>query len=271
MVLRLATLSIATALTITLSGCGGGGANTFDQTSNQPHQENQTVEFSYWGKTGPTYWGTLKPEWHMCAKGLTLTPVDPTQAHQSPIDFTQNATPTDPDFILDADRAIPFEIENNGHTIEAVAKSDEDTLTIGDKLYTLKQFHFHAYSEHTQNNHPAAMEAHFVFKAQDGSLAVLGVFVDRDENGEENEELAKVFTAPLPAEHQKGEELAINITNIIPQNSTVYHYIGSLTTPPCSEGVEWNVFTKHIKLSEPKLVKFTKLYHNNFRPITGHW
>ena len=115
------------------------------------------------------------------------------------------------------------------------------------------------------------METHFVFKANDGALAVIGVFVDRNvTSSNENSELAKVFDTTLPDAEQSGDEVTINVAKILPAGK-VYSYSGSLTTPPCTEGVAWNVYVDHIALTEDHVTKFTKKYHNNFRPITGNW
>lgn len=230
-------------------------------------------EFGYFGEHGPTHWADLSSKWSTCAHGLELKSItNPAHKHQSPVNFTSKAVASNPQFKLSADKTVEFEIENNGHTIEAVPQSRDIKMKLGGVNYTLAQFHFHAYSEHTQNSKPAAMEVHFVFKSFDGKLAVLGAFIDRDLSGlSENTELAKVFSTKLPDVEKKGAKVALNISKILPSASKVYSYSGSLTTPPCSEGVAWNVYTTHIALSEDHVVNFTKHYHNNFRPVTGNW
>lgn len=261
---KILSAALVAALAFGLSGCGSDSSD--DTTS-----EETEVHFGYFGANGPSHWGDLKPEWSTCKNGLTLSDVtDPTQHHQSPINFTSAAVASEPSFELDVDRDIEFTTENNGHAIEMVPESSEDTMVLDGKTYTLAQFHFHAYSEHTQNNMPAAIETHFVFKAADGSLAVLGVFVDRNATNE-NSALASIFSQTLPEAGEEGAKLSINVADILPEASSVYSYSGSLTTPPCSEGVAWNVYTKHINLSESHVVNFTKKYHNNFRPVTGNW
>ena len=254
------------ALAFGLSGCGSDSSND--------NETETKVEFGYFGKNGPSHWADLNPEWSTCKNGLNVdTITDPTQHHQSPINFTSAATVSAPSFTLDVDREVEFTTENNGHTIEMVpeyADNTKDTMVLGGKTYTLAQFHFHAYSEHTQNNEPAAIETHFVFKADDGSLAVLGVFVDRNAT-DENSALASIFSKTLPESGEEGAKLSINVADILPAASNVYSYSGSLTTPPCTEGVAWNVYTTHVHLSEANVINFTKKYHNNFRPVTGNW
>ena len=265
---RVVSAALMAALAFGFGGCG-------DDTATDNTTQETAVHFGYFGENGPSHWADLSADWSTCANGLTLTNVVPGSNHQSPVNFTANATQSNPAFTLDVDRDLTFKIVNNGHAIEAEVEETntaEDSITIGGKEYVLKQFHFHAYSEHTQNNVPAAMETHFVFKADDGALAVIGVFVDRNAtSSSENSELAKVFATTLPDAEQSGDEVTINVADILPANSKVYSYSGSLTTPPCTEGVAWNVYVDHIALTEAHVVKFTKKYHNNFRPITGNW
>ena len=269
MELKKGMLSLALTALISVGFIGCGDANkAADDTSEEVH-------FSYFGANGPTHWADLKSEWDTCSNGLTLTDVDPLSNHQSPVNFTANATKSSPNFTLDVNRDLEFTIVNNGHAIEAeldAVDADKDSINIGGKDYFLKQFHFHAYSEHTENNVPAAIETHFVFKATDGTLAVLGLFVDRNATtGTENAELAKVFNTTLPEANEEGEKVSINVASLLPSTSNVYSYSGSLTTPPCTEGVAWNVYTVHTALTESQVVNFTKHYHNNFRPVTGNW
>lgn len=176
---------------------------------------------------------------------------------------------TNNDVAQEVAHSLEFQIENNGHTIELVPESmtEKDTLTINGKEYVLAQFHFHSTSEHTQNNQSAAMETHFVFKASDGALAVIGAFID-DSDTAANSELSKVFVSALPEADLNGSLVSLNIANILP-NSTVYSYSGSLTTPPCSEDVAWNVYTTHIDLSAQDVTEYKTLYPNNHRPVTG--
>lgn len=259
------SLALAALVSVGFIGCGDANNDT------TPEAE---VHFSYFGENGPTHWADLRSEWDTCRNGLTLTPVDPTAEHQSPVNFTSSATKSTPDFTRNLNNDLNFTIVNNGHAIEAEldeAEAHIDYITIGSTNYYLKQFHFHAYSEHTENNVPAAIETHFVFKSDDGNLAVIGLFVDRD-GTTTNTELQKVFNTTLPEANEEGASVIINVESILPPASTtVYKYSGSLTTPPCTEGVAWNVYTAHTALPETDIVKFTKHYHNNFRPITGNW
>ena len=228
------------------------------------------VHFSYDGNTAPAQWYSLKEEWKTCKNGLTLKPVKAGELHQSPVDF-KHAKAVTPKFDLDYDKSLDFKIINNGHSIMFKAKNDKAaSVKIDGKTYYLKQFHFHYLSEHTIKGKHTPMEVHFVNVSDDGSIAVLGVFIDRSRSGG-NAMLEKAFSVSLPQSGYANKPLiALNPVSMLPQGK-VYSYSGSLTTPPCSENVAWNVYVDHIKLSEKKIEAFKKLYDHNYRPVTGSY
>lgn len=227
-----------------------------------------TPHFSYKGDASAENWYKLSDKWKTCENGVNLTPVKQGSLHQSPVDF-RNAKAVAPKFRLDYDKDVAFTMLNNGHTVEFKSEGKNvATLTISDKVYTLKQFHFHSLSEHTVKGNHAVMEGHFVNIAQDGSIAVLGVFINTT-NGNGNRELEKAFSLAIPSSGlHNPQSVSLNPSYILP-NSKVYSYSGSLTTPPCSENVVWNVYTKAISLSKSKVESFTSHYNHNYRPITG--
>ena len=263
------TFSIAAL--IALSGCNSDSST---DTTTEVAQTPEAVTFSYSGETGPDNWYKLSDDWKTCENGLTLKPVEAGTKHQSPVDLYSSAI-SPQDFTLDYDKDLEFKLINNGHTIEMVEESPEkDSFIIIDgKKYKLLQFHFHAHSEHEEETNPADMEMHFVHQAEDGSYAVLGIFIDAADTS--NTGLAKVFTDKLPAEEVEetdAKTYSINVSEILPEDHTtanVYRYNGSFTTPPCTEGVDWNIFEEHIKLDTNKVDEFKTLYPNNYRPITG--
>jgi len=269
---------LSTFLLSGLSGCGSSSSSTSENNTttetNTTVEENTThvVHFSYDDNstTGPSNWYKLSTDWTTCENGLTLKPVTAGEFHQSPVDFTATAPATNPNFVVDNNYSLSFAITNNGHTIQLTADTNaiqKDTLIINGKEYTLLQFHFHSLSEHTQSAQHSAMEVHFVHKAADGDLAVLGAFIDANDTVA-NAELSKAFVDEFPEENMNGATVSINVANILPA-STVYSYSGSLTTPPCSEGVAWNVYTSHIALSEEDVGEYKVHYSDNYRPVTG--
>jgi carbonic anhydrase len=160
---------------------------------------------------------------------------------------------------------VPLNIIDNGHTVQE-NYAPGSTLTVGGKSYTLKQFHFHHPSEEHMNGRPYDMVAHLVHSDADGRLAVVAVFLKK---GEANTFLDSVWRN-IPSE--KGKEVAvssvtINLEDLLPADRGYYTFTGSLTTPPCSEGVTWYVLKHSVSLSGDQLAAFAKLYPNNARPI----
>jgi carbonic anhydrase len=248
---------------VTFAGCDGSD----DTTETTAHTEK--AHFSYAGDTGPDHWYELDSAWETCKNGLDITPVVEGKPHQSPIDFS-SAVPVDASFTLNYNKDLEFKVVNNGHAIEFEAEGNSTvaSLMIGTKVYNLKQFHFHSLSEHTENGEHAKMEGHFVNVASDGSLAVIGVLID-ESNNTLNSELEKAFSITIPDENTTTSPVVELNPSLILPTGTVYSYSGSLTTPPCTEGVSWNVYTTHINLSQEKVGAFNKKYTTNYRPVTG--
>ena len=193
--------------------------------------------------------------------------------HQSPIDITK-ATPgataelrtTFPPAELHiAHHGHIADGINNGHTIQ-INYPDAETLTLGGVAYQLTQYHFHSPSEHTVDGKRFPMEMHLVHKSAGDRLAVVGVFIAE---GAHNRAFDPVW-ANLPA--HKGVEthypaVTVDVDALLPAVRTSYRYDGSLTTPPCSEGVSWIVMTTPIELSGEQLAAFTRLVKDNNRPV----
>ena len=159
------------------------------------------------------------------------------------------------------------EVENNGHSVE-VTYPKGSTITLDGTEYSLVQFHFHAPSEHEIDGTSYPLEFHFVNADAKENLAVLGVMVTE---GAENPSFTPLVDA-LPAKegetaHVSGE---LNVAGMLPVNPDAverWSYDGSLTTPPCSEGVRWTVFNEPIELSKEQIAAFTAAYDHNNRPL----
>ncbi len=213
--------------------------------------------WSYEGETGPENWGSLSEDYVLCCEGT----------NQSPIDIN-NVLVSDIDDIEFNYSSSVMNILNNGHTVQ-INYDSGSSIKIADKEYQLLQFHFHAPSEHAINSELAEAEAHFVHahKTADGKteLVVVGVMIYE---GEENLAFSDII-ANLPK--QTGSELSleasVNAEDLLPSNRQVYHYTGSLTTPPCSEGVNWNVMVEPISMSREQLDALSGVLHNNNRPL----
>lgn len=221
------------------------------------------THWTYKGEKGPRFWGKLDPDFSLCANGSSQSPVD--IAKTSPASLPKLRARFSPAKLQIAHHEHIADEINNGHTIQ-INYSEGDTLTIGDTDYELIQFHFHAPSEHTVHGKHYPMEMHFVHKSESGTLAVVGVFIEK---GTHNTAFDPIW-ANLPT--QKGilshlEHVEVNVDDLLPHSQKSYRYDGSLTTPPCSEGVKWIVMKSPIQLSGEQIKKFTTLVNGNNRPV----
>ncbi len=165
--------------------------------------------------------------------------------------------------------ATRFDVINNGHTLQATPLPGQDnTIELDGERFTLAQFHVHTPSEHHVDGHEHDMELHLVHVSDAGRTAVVAVFYDI---GEPDTALAELFTR-IPGElDQPGRQLVlkepIDPAALLPAHSRVVHYTGSLTTPPCSEGVLWNIELEPRQLSRGQLDALRHVYPHNARPI----
>ncbi|WP_439443593.1 carbonic anhydrase [Listeria aquatica] len=160
---------------------------------------------------------------------------------------------------LNYSKTVVDEVDN-GHSIQV---DDTGSAVIDGRKFDLEQFHFHAKSEHTVNNEHYPIEVHFVNQAQDGRLAVIAVFF---KEGKDNAAFQTVLDN-IKAGEKADVADEVNATQMIPANKTYYHYIGSLTTPPLSENVEWYVMKNPVEVSKAQIVAFNKYYDSNNRKI----
>ncbi|MFT5470055.1 MAG: carbonic anhydrase [Verrucomicrobiales bacterium] len=218
--------------------------------------DNKHADWSYDGETGPEFWGDLDPAYALCRDGV----------EQSPINLIANSRRTNQPLEIHWG-ASGLNLVNNGHTVQQ--NYDEGSfVNFGGVRYNLLQFHFHRRSEHTIHGDHSAMEAHFVHASEDGQLLVVGVMLDRSIRANP---FLKSFWDQLPTENGEivvNPGLTISAAAILPENlDEVYHYAGSLTTPPGSEGVKWFIFREPVKVSGSQIARFSKMFPNNFRPI----
>lgn len=220
------------------------------------------AHWGYEGKDGPEYWPTLNPAYAACGEGK----------NQSPINITQSAAGNANSWKFDykttslkiAHHEHVTDIVDNGHTIQ-VSVDGGSTLTTERGVYTLKQFHFHTPSEHTIDGSHFPMEMHFVHQSADGKFAVVSALFQQ---GEENVNLAKII-AHLPK--AKGDaahkpEVQFDLAFHLPESKAAYTYMGSLTTPPCTESVEWLVFRDPVPASKAQLEAFASRLSPSNRP-----
>ncbi len=217
-------------------------------------QEHAGPHWTYSGHEGPEHWGDLDKTFGTCQLGH----------RQSPIDIT-GAKPADLPPIQFAYQPSPLHIVNNGHTIQ-VNYAPGSFITVGDRKYQLKQFHFHHPSEEHVNGKGFAMVAHLVHADADGKLAVVAVLLDP---GVANPVIASVWQH-LPAHEgpeQKLDDVKVDVSGLLPADKGYYTFTGSLTTPPCSEGVTWFVMKAPEPISQSQADAFGKIVPMNARPI----
>ena len=217
-------------------------------------QQIPPPHWGYSGHEGPNEWGKLDSTYAACSSGKT----------QSPIDI-RGAEKADLPVLKFKYNSVPLNLIDNGHTIQ-VNYPAGSTLTLGKKLYTLKQFHFHHPSEEHVNGHGYDMVVHLVHADAEGYLAVVAVFL---KNGNADP-LIDLVWQNLPTAKEKAVDVSgvtLNAEDLLPADHGYYTFSGSLTTPPCSEGVTWYVMKNPVALSEAQVAAFAKLYPRNARPI----
>ena len=210
--------------------------------------------WGYSGHEGPEHWGELDPSYGTCSQGKNQSPIDLTgmiESDLSPIAF--------------AYQPGGGEVLNNGHTIQ-VNYAPGSTITVDGHVFELKQFHFHSPSENTIEGHSYPLEAHFVHADPDGNLAVVALMFQA---GEMNAELEKAWShMPGMAGEKMMLPAAVDAAALLPHNRDYYRFNGSLTTPPCSEGVWWLVLKYYVTASEGEIEKFSHaMHHPNNRPV----
>ncbi len=211
------------------------------------------VHWGYEGNEGPQQRGNLSESYEMCKKGR----------NQSPIDIKKGSI-TELDGIEFNYQGSSLTVLNNGHTIQVNAGSGA-YINVGGEKYDLLQYHFHSPNEHQVKGAPYLLEMHLVHKSEHGRLAVIGILMKK---GEYNAELKKIWDY-MPG--QAGEKISPNISvdpaSLLPDNRSYFYYNGSLTTPPCSEGVRWFVLSSPVEIAQSQAQGFLDIMHHvNARP-----
>lgn len=187
-------------------------------------------------------------------------------AVQSPVDIVpEEAIPAKLPEIQYEYEPFQLRIVDNGHTIQG-SGAENSYITVGKKRYQFAQFHFHSPSEHTVDGKAYPLEMHLVHQEEGtGNLAVVGVFI---EEGNGNNFLQEVFNR-IPAEEKTEEQtdLTLNLSDFIPPAQTYYTYLGSLTTPPCTVGVDWILFDEPMQASADQIARFGGSYEGTARPV----
>lgn len=242
---RVFGFSVATILVLASASCA--------VRKPAPSQPVHAAHWSYSGATGPAHWGSLSPEYALCSTGRSQSPIDivsPSARDLSNIVFNY--------------QPAPLNIVNNGHTVQ-VNYAPGSFIQIDGERFDLAQFHFHSPSEHLVGGAQAAAEMHLVHKSADGRLAVVGVMLVE---GGHNAALDSVWSN-IPAEGKNTAlpNVTVDAAALLPKDQRTFRYDGSLTTPPGTEGVKWNLMVAPVTLSTSQLAQFRRHYHGNNRPV----
>lgn len=215
------------------------------------------TEWSYEGSNGPDRWGDLDPQYAGCKLGKEQSPIDiriAKKAYLPAIRFEY--------------KNGPLKIVNNGHTAVRVdyAPGNGNFLIVGAKRYELTQFHFHRPSEEYIQGKPYDMSIHLIHVAHDGKVAAVAVLLKTGGPNQTAHELWK-YMPRTPGKEYEVPGVQLNPAGLLPRDTAYYTYAGSLTAPPCTEGVTWFVLKTPADLSAAEVKAFAELYPHNVRPL----
>lgn len=210
--------------------------------------------WGYSGEQGPDKWAELDKKYAMCVDGK----------NQSPINIVDSVDAKLENLNLSTNDGVADKFINNGHTVQVNFK-DGSSFTMNGKVYNLLQFHLHTPSENHIKGKEYPAEIHLVHKSKDGELAVIALMVEEDKRNE----IFKDFIKDLPSKTGDNNTVEEEIYgyDIVPRNTDYFYFNGSLTTPPCTEGVRWFVIKEPIKMSKKQIESFQKVMGKNNRPI----
>ncbi|MBL8289108.1 MAG: carbonic anhydrase family protein [Rubrivivax sp.] len=221
-------------------GHGGHGA------TGAPH-------WGYEGAAGPASWGALKPEFSLCSSGQ----------RQSPIDI-RGGLAVDLDPVRFDYKAGAFAVIDNGHTVQVNVAPGSSAIEVGGRRYDLVQFHFHRPSEERIDGRQFEMSLHLVHKDANGRLAVVAVLLGK---GPAHPAVQAVWNnLPLERNEEAAARTPLDPAELLPEDRRYYTYMGSLTTPPCTEGVLWVVMRTPVTVTAAQVDLFARIYPMNARP-----
>jgi carbonic anhydrase len=221
----------------------------------QPAMSSDKPHWGYSGHAGPDHWGALATEFSTCSSGK----------NQSPINLTQMVEGELPQLAFNYQMG-GTSILNNGHAIQVNYKPGS-SFSVNGQTFELKQFHLHSPSENTIDGKSFPMEAHFVHADKQGDLAVIALMY---QVGEFNAELEKAWKQmPMSSSEQHTLDTMVDANKLLPKTKAYYRFNGSLTTPPCTEGVNWFVMKAYSEASQAQIDAFIAAmgHHANNRPV----
>jgi len=214
------------------------------------------LPWTYSGVQGPERWAQLRPEYAICGSGK----------RQSPIDIRDGIKVTLDPIQFDY-RATPFKVLDTGRTVQARLEGG-NSITLNGRRYDLQRIEFHRPSEERINGRQFEMSAHLVHRDAEGRTAVVAVLMDQDDQGEGHPMVQLVWNSlPLEKHMDQASSVPIDMARMLPEQKQYLTYMGSLTAPPCTEGVLWMVMKQPITLSREQIGVFSRLYPMNARPV----
>jgi carbonic anhydrase len=211
------------------------------------------VHWAYEGAGAPANWGKLRSEYATCGTGQ----------RQSPIDI-RDGIKVSLETIRFEYKPTQFRIVDNGHTLQ-VSVGEGMGMHVMGKRYELVQFHFHRPAEERVNGKLYDMVVHLVHKNDEGQLAVIAVLLEK---GSEHPLIQTLWNnMPLEKDMDVTPTEPIDLMQLLPETRNYWTYMGSLTTPPCTEGVLWMVMKQPLQVSPDQISIFSRLYRNNARPV----
>lgn len=218
-----------------------------------PPPPRHGTRWSYDGEDGPANWSSINVDWAKCGTGN----------RQSPIDIRDGMKVDLEQIVFDYNPAS-FTVVDNGHTIE-VNLNGGNYITVQNRTYELLQFHFHRPSEERINGKSFEMVVHLVHKDAEGKMAVVSVLLER---GKAHSLIQTVWNnLPLEKGDVVSPSVVLDMKELLPKHRDYFTYMGSLTTPPCSEGVLWLVMKEPVQASPAQMALFSRLYPLNARPV----
>jgi carbonic anhydrase len=209
--------------------------------------------WSYEGENGPANWGKINPAWAKCGTGNRQSPIDirdgmKVELEQITFDYHPSS----------------FNVTDNGHTVQVMVGSG-NFITVNNRMYELIQFHFHRPSEERINGKGYEMVVHLVHKDGEGRIAMLALLLER---GKPQPVIQTVWNnLPLEKLETLAPSTVLDPLDLIPARRDYFTFMGSMTTPPCQEGVLWLVMKEPVQASPAQMALFSRLYPLNARPI----
>jgi len=223
------------------------------------------AHWDYGAESGPAHWAELSPLYVQCGEGTSQSPIDIRNlAVVEVVGGDRLKLDYAPASLRITRNEHVVDLIDNGHTIQ-VQYDEGSTLLEGGRTFELAQYHFHAPSEHTIEGRSFPMEMHLVHRAGNGELAVIGVLIAVGRHNKAFDPLwANLPKKPGDTRHIEG--VTVSVDDLLPGVASHYRYSGSLTTPPCSEGVSWFLGSNPIERSREQIAAFTSIISDNNRP-----